>query len=64
MSFIMVRACHRCKEYVQIDSADPNNQILIKIFEGNHIGHTIVSVSLSEVKESYKDVGRKLMEKT
>ena len=47
---------------MQIDPVDPNNQRLIKIFESNHVGHTIVSVSLSEVKESYRDVEKKLME--
>ena len=55
----MVRACHRCKEYVLIDPADPNNQNLIKIFESNHKRHTIVSLSLSEVIENYKNVEEK-----
>ena len=60
MSFTMVRACHRCRCYVMIDPANPNNQRLIKIFESNHEGHTIVSVSISEVKDYYENVEKKI----
>jgi len=61
-SFIIVRACHKCREYVQINPADPNNQRLIRIFESDHAGHPIVSVALSEVKDYYENVGKKIME--
>jgi len=60
--FIIVRACHKCREYVHINPVDPNNQRLIKIFESNHAGHPIVSVNLSEVKDYYENVEKKIME--
>jgi len=60
--FIIVRACHKCREYVHINPADPNNQQLIKIFESDHAGHPIVSVALSEIKDYYENVGKKIME--
>ena len=60
--FTMVRACHGCKEYVPIDPVDPNNQKLIKIFESNHKEHMVVSLSLSEVEENYKNVEKKIAE--
>ena len=63
MSFVRVRACIlRCKEYVIISPNDPNNQKLIKLFEGKHRGHAIVSVALSEVKDYCKNVGKQLKE--
>ena len=60
MSFIMVRACHGCKEYVRIDPVDPTNQELIKIFENNHLGHMVISISISEVEDYYENVEDKL----
>ncbi len=62
MSFIMVRACHRCKEYVVINPANPSNQQIIKKFELKHARHAIVSLSISEVKGYYENVGKKLLE--
>jgi len=47
---------------VQINPVDPNNQRLINIFESNHKGHPIVSVTLSEVKDYYENVEKKIME--
>jgi hypothetical protein len=58
----MVRACHKCKEYVVINPADPYNQRIIKKFELNHARHAVVSVSVSEVKGYYENVGKKLSE--
>ena len=58
----MVRACYDCKEYMPIDPADPNNQKLIKIFESNHKGHVVISLSLSEVEKKYKNVEKKIAE--
>ncbi len=62
MSFIMVRVCHRCKEYVVINPSNPSNQQIIKKFELKHTRHAIVSLSISEVKGYYENVGKKLLE--
>jgi len=37
-------------EYVIIDPIDPNNQILIKMFETRHFGHPLATIPLSDVK--------------
>ena len=52
---IRVRACIRCREYVKIQPDDPKNQELIKSFEGRHIGHTLITLELDEVKDQYKE---------
>jgi hypothetical protein len=52
------RACIKCREYVVIHPNNPVNQIEIKKFEKTHLGHTIMTVDLSEIKgiySSFKD---------
>ncbi len=34
---------------------NPENQNLIKLFEGNHKGHTLITLDLDEVKDQYKN---------
>ena len=53
---IMARACIKCREYLIIEPNDPKNQELIKIFEGNHKGHNLVTLDLDEVKEQYTEI--------
>ena len=51
---IRVRACIKCRQYVIIRPSDPQNQVLIKTFESNHRGHTVITVDLDEVKGQYE----------
>ena len=52
---IRARACIKCREYVIIHPNDPENQNLIKLFELNHKGHTLITLDLNEVKDQYKN---------
>ncbi len=47
------RACIKCREYVVIHPNNPVNQLEIKKFEKIHLGHTIMTVDLSEIKGIY-----------
>lgn len=49
------RACIKCREYALIDASDPINQEKVKVFEGKHRGHTLITLDLSEVEGTYKD---------
>ena len=48
------RACIKCKEYVIIHPNNPLNQTRIHHFERSHHLHTLITVNLDEVKESYQ----------
>jgi len=50
---VRCRACIKCRTYVVIHPGNPVNQIKIKKFEKKHLGHTVVTVDLNEVKGSY-----------
>ncbi len=52
---IRVRACIKCQEYAHIYPNDPENQNLLKVFESNHRGHTLITLDLDEVKDQYKN---------
>ena len=56
MLITRARACIKCREYVIIEPNDPENQELIKIFEGNHRGHNLVALDINEVKEQYQEL--------
>jgi hypothetical protein len=47
------RACIRCKEYIVIHAGNPINQVEIKKFEKAHLGHTVMTADLNEVKGAY-----------
>jgi hypothetical protein len=51
---IRCRACVKCKSYIVIHPDNPINQVDIKKFERKHLGHTIMTVDLNEVKGSYE----------
>ncbi len=51
------RACIKCKEYVLIRPNDPQNLFLIKEFERNHAGHTLITLDFSEIQDSYTMYG-------
>ncbi len=58
---IRARACIKCREYVLIYPNNPENQNLIKVFEANHRGHTLITSDIDEVKDQYKNFeGQKL----
>ena len=48
------RACIKCRQYVEVDPVDPVNQNLIKTFEGQHRGHTLITLDIDEVKSRYE----------
>ncbi|MHA1642757.1 MAG: hypothetical protein ACTSUX_01040 [Promethearchaeota archaeon] len=47
------RACIKCKEYVVIHPDNPLNQNRINLFEQKHHQHTLITVDLDEIKDSY-----------
>jgi len=53
---IRARACIKCREYVIIYPNNPENQNLIKVFEVNHKGHTLITLDLDEIKDQYKNI--------
>jgi hypothetical protein len=50
---VRCRACIKCRSYMVIHPSNPVNQAEIKRFEKEHLGHTVVTVDLNEVKGSY-----------
>ena len=50
---VRVRACIKCRTYAVIHPSNPVNMLEIKRFEKQHLGHTVVTVDLNEVKGSY-----------
>ena len=50
---VRCRACIKCRSYMVIHPSNPVNQVEIKRFEKEHLGHTVVTVDLNEVKGSY-----------
>ncbi|MBA7683599.1 hypothetical protein ES703_91971 [subsurface metagenome] len=49
------KACMKCREYVLIHPENPENQEVIKLFEGIHRGHTVVTLDFNEVKGTFKN---------
>ena len=58
---IRVRACIKCKEYIEIDNADAAIQDLLHEFEGQHRSHALVTCDHDEVPD-YKKVVPKFLE--
>jgi hypothetical protein len=54
VSVVRARACIKCKEYIVIHPNNPINQTQINVFEKSHHLHTLITVNLDEVKDSYK----------
>jgi hypothetical protein len=50
---VRCRACIKCRTYIIIHPGNPVNLQEIKLFEKKHLGHTVVTVELNEVKGSY-----------
>ncbi|MCK4371379.1 MAG: hypothetical protein KAW03_09945 [Candidatus Lokiarchaeota archaeon] len=50
---VRCRACIKCREYLVIHPSSPINQVEIKRFEKVHLGHTIMTVDINEVKGAY-----------
>lgn len=45
----------RCREYANIHPENPANLEVIKLFEGKHRGHTVVTVDFNEVKGTFQN---------
>ena len=60
---VRVRACIKCRSYIVIHPGNPVNQVEIKKFEKKHLGHTVVTVDLNEVKGSYSSSKNNAAEK-
>ncbi|MFX1502870.1 MAG: hypothetical protein ACFFDH_18055 [Promethearchaeota archaeon] len=60
---VRCRACIRCRAYIVIHPGNPINLQEIKGFEKQHLGHTVVTVELNEVKGSYSSVKNNEVEK-
>jgi hypothetical protein len=58
------RACIKCREFVLVRPEDPQNLILLKEFENNHVLHTIITVDYNEIKGSYSNFAKKLKNNT
>ena len=54
------RACTICKEYVTIKPNDPINIDLLKEFEKRHKLHTVITISIEEIKGIYQKVDKLL----
>ena len=50
---VRCRACIKCRNYIVIHPDNPINLQEIKKFEKQHLGHTVVTVDLNEVKGNY-----------
>ncbi|MFX1431685.1 MAG: hypothetical protein ACFFCY_16085 [Promethearchaeota archaeon] len=53
---VRCRACIKCRSYIVVHPGNPVNQVEIKTFEKQHLGHTVVTVDLNEVKGSFTSV--------
>ncbi|TFG23289.1 MAG: hypothetical protein EU529_07775 [Promethearchaeota archaeon] len=53
------RACIKCREYVIIHPNNPLNQETIKLFEGKHRTHTLITLDLEEVRGQYTNFQKK-----
>ncbi|HMF33001.1 MAG TPA: hypothetical protein VKK79_16375 [Candidatus Lokiarchaeia archaeon] len=53
----VVRACHKCREYVPIGDSYPE-QAAVRAFDGNHAMHPVQTVADSEVR-TYRNVGER-----
>ncbi|MBA7688608.1 MAG: hypothetical protein E3J52_06910 [Promethearchaeota archaeon] len=61
---VRCRACIKCREYLVIHPSSPINQVEIKRFEKVHLGHTIMTVDINEVKGAYSSFKNHTNEKT
>ncbi len=50
------RACIKCKDYVVIHPDNPVSVNLVKEFEDKHGYHTIITVDLKEIKDSFSSM--------
>jgi len=50
---VRARACIKCREYIIIHVDESKNMENIKVFDGKHRGHTLITLDLDEVKDTY-----------
>ncbi len=41
---------------MNIQPEDPKNQKYLRLFEGKHSGHTLITLEIDEVKNQYKEL--------
>ena len=51
---VRARACIKCKQYMRINPSDPLNQIQLKLFEKWHLGHTLITIDVDEIRDTYR----------
>jgi len=50
------RACAKCKEFVIIHHGNPKGMEIVKAFEADHRGHSVIIVDVNEIKARYNNV--------
>jgi hypothetical protein len=50
------KACLRCREYVVIHANNPLSIELVKKFEDKHAYHTVITVDLKEIRDSFSSM--------
>ena len=51
----------KCKEYVEINPQDPNNQQIVYLFEKKHIGHGfLITQDINDIKDEYTHIEKVL----
>lgn len=59
-----MKACIKCREYAIIHAENSKNLEVLKLFEGKHRGHTVVTLDYNEVKGSFKNFQEEKSEET
>jgi hypothetical protein len=50
------RACTKCKEFIIIHHGNPKSMEIVKEFEADHRGHSVITVDINEIKARYNNV--------
>ena len=54
----------KCREFAIIHAENSKNLEVLKLFEGKHRGHTVVTLDYNEVKGSFKNFQEEKSEET
>lgn len=50
------RACAKCREFVIIHDGNPKSVQIVREFETDHRGHSIITIDVSEIRARYENV--------
>ena len=53
ISVVKVRVCFGCKQYTHIFPENPQNFKFVDLFNNWHSGHTLQTISISEIDQTY-----------